>query len=526
LIQKHDARRLHYDFRLELDGVLLSWAVTKGPSLDPSDKRLAVRTEDHPLEYGGFEGTIPKGEYGGGTVMLWDRGTWNPEGDPRTGLERGRLSFTLQGERLNGAWSLVRMQGDAGKHENWLLIKKKDQEARPGGHGGDLLARLTTSVKTRRTMEQIASGKAPARERVAKPAASKVSRASRIHGIQTLIRRYSQVQLATLVKTPPEGEEWLHEIKFDGFRLLGFTSNHIARLRTRNGQDWTDRFPTIQAALESLPVDDAVLDMEAVAMDAHGKSDFQGLQAGYSDRGSYQVVGCVFDLLHLNHADLRPLPLVERKEKLRLLLEESSQESLRYSAHAIGQGGRLLAEACKRGLEGLISKRIDDPYVAGREKSWLKTKCLQRQEFIIVGYSDPRQGERAIGALYLGYRKGNRLHYAGKVGTGFTMQSARGLARRLEGISVRNATIERDAMAHMTSGEWEGIHWVEPVLVCEVAFTEWTRGDRVRHPSFIGLRADKDAADVAQEKATSPPAGTKARAGNGARSNAAKRSNK
>ena len=492
LIQKHDATRLHYDFRLELDGVLLSWAVTKGPSLNPADKRLAVRTEDHPLSYGSFEGTIPKGQYGGGTVMLWDEGTWEPKGDPHAGLKKGRLSFVLRGERLKGGWNLVRMRGDS-KRENWLLIKENDKEARQSGTNGDFLERLSVSVRSGRSMDEIASGQRPVTREKAKVRSA--------DSLSSLLRRYPDVQLATLVDKPPEGDQWLHEIKFDGYRLLGYVSGDAVSLRTRNGKDWTDAFPSITAALGKLKVDDAVLDMEAVVLNDDGKSSFQTLQAALGGGGDpRQIVAFAFDLLHLNGKDLTTLPLTERKEKLRALLETvDRQKSLRYSEHITGQGADMFAKSCETGLEGIVSKKADAPYLAGRQKSWLKTKCAQRQEFIILGYSSARTGERALGALYLGYRKDAALHYAGKVGTGFSMKSARELVDRFEALAVDKPQLTRAEMGGVLRREWESIRWIKPVLLCEVTFTEWTQDGRIRHPSFQGLREDKNTGDVKRE---------------------------
>ncbi len=506
LIQKHDATRLHYDLRLELDGVLLSWAVTKGPSLNPTDKRLAVRTEDHPLSYGSFEGIIPQGEYGGGTVMLWDTGWWEPMSDPHAGLKKGHLAFILRGERLKGRWDLVRMRGDE-KRENWLLIKVDDRYAEKEANG-ELLDDFASSVKTGRSMEEIAGSK------------QKKSSHNSERVLNTLMQRYPEVLLATLVDTPPEGPDWLHEIKFDGYRLLGFVSGGTARLRTRNGKDWTNSFPSISAALEKLKVKDAVLDMEAVILDAQGKSSFQTLQAALGDRGdSSRIVAYVFDLLYLDGKDLTQHPLTERKEKLENLLKRSKQERwLHYSGHVVGQGAEMFAKACEAGLEGIISKVAAAPYVAGRKRSWLKIKCARRQEFIIVGFSDARKGDRALGALYLGYRKDNTLTYAGKVGTGFSMKSARDLTERFAKFATEKPVLSRAETKGMTAGEWRTVHWLKPKLLCEVAFTEWTEDGRIRHPSFQGLREDKDASEVKKEMpvrtgATVKPASTKAKSG-------------
>jgi len=318
LIQKHDATRLHYDFRLELDGVLLSWAVTKGPSLNPADKRLAVRTEDHPLSYGTFEGTIPKGQYGGGTVMLWDEGTWEPKGDPKAGLKKGHLAFTLHGERLKGDWDLVRMHSDA-KKENWLLIKSKDAEARANGEAAGFLNENAYSVTTGRSMDAIASGEKPNTSEKSKTRIPKAARDVAVaqKALSVLEKKYPGVQLATLVDAPPEGEQWLHEIKFDGYRLLGFLSGGEVVLRTRNGLDWTPKFPSVASAIASLKAKDAVLDMEAVVLDEQGKSSFQALQAALGEGGRRdRIVAYSFDLLHLDGDDLTRLSLTERKEKL------------------------------------------------------------------------------------------------------------------------------------------------------------------------------------------------------------------
>lgn len=512
LIQKHDATRLHYDFRLELDGVLLSWAVTRGPSLNPADKRLAVRTEDHPLSYGDFEGTIPKGQYGGGTVMLWDKGTWAPEGDPHEGLRKGHLSFTLHGERLKGGWNLIRMRGNAwgdARKENWLLIKAKDDEASENGAASGFLEDLASSVKSGRSMGAIATGEMPDpaghkkkdHENNGHKNHKKMTPPQTAKQLNALMRQYPSVQLATLVEEPPEGEGWVHEIKFDGYRLLGFMWAGAVCLRTRNGKDWTAKFPSLAAALEKLPAANAVIDMEAVVVDANGKTSFQALQAALGEGGNReQIVAYAFDLLHLDGKDLTGLPLLERKEKLQVLLKDSKSAALRYSEHITGDGGEMLAKSCSLGLEGIVSKQSDAPYRSGREKSWLKSKCARRQEFIILGYSNARKGDRALGALYLGYRQQGDLKYAGKVGTGFSMKSARELAGRMASLAVEKPVLARAAMGGISAAEWQSIHWVKPKLLCEVAFTEWTEDGYIRHPSFQGLREDKEAADVTMEK--------------------------
>lgn len=499
LIQKHDATRLHYDFRLELDGVLLSWAVTKGPSINPADKRLAVRTEDHPLSYGSFEGTIPKGQYGGGTVMLWDQGTWEPRDDPHAGLKKGHLAFILHGKRLRGAWDLIRMRGDE-KRENWLLIKGKDAEAGDGPAAEKFLENLSDSVVTKRSMDEIAGGKAAKKSL---PRGRKESSGTK--SMTQLMKRYPGVQLATLVEEPPEGDDWIHEVKFDGYRVLGFVSEGEVRIRTRNNQDWTGSFPAIVKVLERLDVEDAVLDMEAVVLDSAGKSNFQSLQGALSGGNDPSViVAFAFDLLHLDGKDLTRASLLERKEQLQAMLKRSKTgTALRYSDHVIGDGSKMLAQSCKLGLEGIVSKEASAPYQAGRQRSWLKSKCSQRQEFIIAGFSDAKSGGRSLGALYLAYHQNGDLHYAGKVGTGFTMQSARDLTENFSTLSVARPIFDRTEMREVGAGEWRSIHWVKPELVCEVEFTEWTQDGRIRHPSFQGLREDKPATAIKQEKPVS-----------------------
>ena len=314
------------------------------------------------------------------------------------------------------------------------------------------------------------------------------------------MKRYFEVQLATLVDTPPEGAQWLHEIKFDGYRLLGYVSDGASRLLTRNGKDWTNHFPSLSAAMEKLPVKNAVLDMEAVVLDGNGKSSFQSLQAALGEAGNRgSIVAYVFDLLHIDGTDFTQKPLLERKERLQTLLK-SNKLPLRYSGHVLGQGAEMFAKACETGLEGILSKQAHAPYVAGRQRSWLKIKCSQRQEFIIVGFSDARKGERALGALYLAYKKNGVLQYAGKVGTGFSMQSARELARRLAKIGVKTPVLDRGETVGLGAGEWRAVHWVKPELLCEIAFTEWTEDGHIRHPSFQGLREDKDASQVNKEQ--------------------------
>lgn len=480
VVQKHAARRLHYDLRLELDGVLMSWAVTKGPSLNPADKRLAVRTEDHPLSYAEFEGTIPQGEYGGGTVMLWDVGEWEPASDPHEGLRKGRLSFTLHGRRLHGRWTLVQMWDDRrdSRRENWLLIKDRDESAMTAEAAARFLDEQAYSIKTGRAMEEITARKD-----------GKI--------IKTLEKLY-EVQLATLVETPPQGEEWLHEIKYDGYRLLAFVAGDQVMLRTRNGHDWTDKFPDLRRAFAGLQIQEAVIDLEAVVIDEDGRSNFQALQRALSGEGPAPVIhGWLFDLLYLNGEDWAGKPLIQRKQKLEAVLKEFNHTSpvLHYSDHVSGKGKEMIARSCDMGLEGIISKHARAPYKAGRNKNWLKSKCIQRQEFVIIGYTAAKGGTRAIGALHLGYHHDGRLRYAGKVGSGFNRAEAIKLYDMLQSLATETHPVQSVPKSEMRSARW-----VKPELLCEVAFAEWTSTGRVRHASYRGLRSDKPAEDITRDK--------------------------
>jgi bifunctional non-homologous end joining protein LigD len=488
VVQKHAASRLHYDFRLELDGVLLSWAVTRGPSLNPDDKRLAVRTEDHPLAYGGFEGTIPKGQYGGGTVMLWDQGTWEPHPgkDPRKTLEEGHLHFTLHGARMKGEWLMIRLK-PRGKErgENWLLRKIDDAFA---GGSDDLVGTFLTSVSTERTMEQIAEGldvaKAKSRATQAKPRKGKPP-------------AFRALQLATLVDHVPSGSRWLHEIKYDGYRTLVAVGGGAARAYTRSGLDWSERYPAILAEAAELDVSSALIDGEAVVVQADGRTSFQALQAGLKD--DPQSIGFyAFDLLELDGKDLTDLPLEHRKDKLAALLDGRSGHLI-YSDHVVGRGEELLERMCKSGLEGVVSKRADARYTRGRTATWVKTKCTRRQEFVIVGWTPSDKG-REFRSLLLGTHDGGKLRYAGKVGTGFP-------AALREELMARMAPLEQDEpTVSAPRAEVRGSHWIKPRLVAEIAFAEFTEakgvaGGVLRHPSFLGLRGDKPAKSVVLEEA-------------------------
>ncbi|GGF78417.1 ATP-dependent DNA ligase [Azorhizobium oxalatiphilum] len=530
LIQKHDATRLHYDLRLELDGVLLSWAVTRGPSLVPGEKRLAVHVEDHPVAYGDFEGTIPKGEYGGGTVMLWDRGTWAPIGDAKKGLAKGHLEFELKGEKLTGRWHLVRLRArPREKRDNWLLIKGEDDAARTEADP-DILEDEPNSVKTGRTIPEIAqeapgwssktgpipkakrrageeakangARKAKAKAQAAKaqdeaapdavaapdPAAIRGAKAGRLPG-------FVEPALAKLVAKPPAGKGWLHEIKFDGYRLQARISQGKLRLLTRSGLDWTERFGArVHDALLALPVKSALIDGELVVEGPNGASDFSALQADLSEGRSDRFVFYAFDLMFLNGQDLTGAKLCDRKAALQTLLE-GADHILRFSGDFGDDGALILSHACRLSLEGIVSKRADAPYRSGRTGDFVKAKCSERQEFVIGGYVPSSTGAAAIGSLVLGYGEKGKLRHAGRVGTGFSQTVARDLMKRLKPMRVKDSPFA-DAL---TAEEARDVTFVAPELVAEVEFRAWTADDHIRHASFRGLREDKTAADVKRE---------------------------
>jgi bifunctional non-homologous end joining protein LigD len=504
VVQKHAASRLHYDFRLELNGVLLSWAVPKGPSLDPGEKRLAVHVEDHPLDYGGFEGVIPKGQYGGGTVLLWDRGTWTPEGpEPEAAYRNGVLKFRLDGEKLHGHWALVRMGGKAAteRNENWLLIKERDEQAEPGSDAA-LVEDNPLSVATGRSMEAIAAD----RDRVwdstqgeiagSRPAAP-ARRPARPRGARkrAMPERFAP-QLATLADRPPEGDEWLHEIKYDGYRLLARTEGGAVRLLTRGGLDWTAKFPALARDLAKLPVDSAAIDGEIVSLAPDGTTSFGDLQDAIARADTDGLVFFAFDLLYLDGDDLTGAALEERKEALAALVQPSAG-GLRYSDHQAGRGPDFFAQACGYELEGIVSKRRDRPYRPGRGSDWLKIKCHNQDEFVIIGFTEPSGQRHGFGALILGcYDRDGQLRYAGRVGTGFSDAQLAEMRPQLDSIG------RRDPPAALPKGvSKKGVHWTEPRLVAEVRYSGWTNDRVLRHPAFLGLRLDKTAEEVVCEEA-------------------------
>ena len=514
VIQKHAARALHYDLRLELDGVMKSWAVTRGPSLVPGDKRLAVQVEDHPIDYNKFEGTIPKGEYGGGTVMIWDRGRWQPQDDPHEALKKGHLSFTLDGEKLHGLWHLVRMARRRGeKRDNWLLIKAHDAAAREAGDK-DILEQKPRSVVSGRSMDEIAKGvpkhKPPSKKRAARAAAIKPLRKTEklqqckgdllADAWRAALPAFVKPCLATLAEKAPDGATWIHEIKFDGYRIQARRDGGKVKLLTRRGLDWTKRFPAIAEAVGKLPAGTALIDGELVVEGSDGISSFSLLQEDLKNGRHDRMVFYVFDLMHLDGADLKPLPLATRKAALaRLLAKTGKRGPLRLSLSLTEPGPVLLKHACKMGLEGIVSKRADAAYHSGRGHDWIKTKCSDRQELVVAGFAPSSVDAHAVGALVLGYYARGKLHYAGRTGTGFTRESARELYRKLKALKLAKSALES------VPKEERGVRapvWVEPRLVAEVDFHGWTHGDRVRQASFQGLREDKPAKLVVREVKT------------------------
>ena len=518
VIQKHAARRLHYDVRLELDGTLKSWAVPKGPSLDPNDKHLAVHVEDHPLDYADFEGIIPKGEYGGGTVMVWDRGRWYPDresaADPRQAYREGKLKFRLEGEKLRGGWMLVRIKGrpDEEDKDDWLLFKERDDEARSGEEAA-ITARATDSALTGRTMEQIAAGA----DRVWTGHGEQPGRGAgpadadepgppdpkRIEGARRgALPARLEPELATLVAEAPRGEDWLHEIKLDGYRVMTRLEKGTARLFTRRGADWTSHFPTLLDPVSRVPARQAVLDGEVVYMKEDGRTSFlklaSALQSGTDPDG--RVVYYVFDLLYLDGYDLTRAPLHARKDALRRLLSGfAPAERVRYVDHLEGSGEEFFRETCSFQLEGSIAKRRDAPYRPGRGRDWLKVKCMHRQEFVIGGFTERADAEGGVGALLMGFREEPRgpLRYAGRVGTGWDDRTMRELRGRLDELVQ-----DEPAFVDPPRGrEVRGVQWVRPALVAEIEYLSWTDKGMFRHPSFEGLRLDKPADDVVAERA-------------------------
>ena len=512
VVQKHAARRLHYDFRLELKGVLKSWALPRGPSLDPAQKPLAVHVEDHPLEYGSFEGAIPEGEYGAGTVMQWDCGEWDPIGDPVEGYEKGDLKFCLYGEKLRGAFALVRMKGEAGEGgRNWLLVKKKDAESRPVA-SFNVQSELPFSVASGRTMEQIAEdpqavwtdGRAqPVRDKGKRAATGRTPDPSKLPKARTAaLPKTFAPQLAESARQAPEGEGWLHEVKLDGYRLICRIEDGTARLLTRNGHDWTKRMPAVARAAARMPVTSAILDGEVVVLDSDGLPDFGALQNAFRGEAA-SFTYFVFDVPYAEGFDLRAVPLLERKRFLEELLGVSpmAAPTIHYCEHFRGNGSVVFEHAVELGLEGIISKRASASYVSRRTGDWIKVKHMRRQEFVVGGFTEsPSRG--GFGALLVGsHDPAGQLVYRGRVGTGFDDRTLTDLGAELEKRTRKtppfaNAQADPDART---------ARWVRPELVVEVEFSTWTGDGLLRHPVYRGLRPDVDASDVAGETPTVAP---------------------
>jgi len=515
VIQKHAARRLHYDFRLELDGVLVSWAVPKGPSVDPRDKRLAVHVEDHPVAYGGFEGTIPEGQYGAGTVLVWDRGTWEPVGDPRAGLADGKLVFRLHGHKLAGLWELVKIAKPGERQEAWLLFKKHDEWARPhdeydvvAAHPDSVLARPLPLLESpapapppsraasRRTSRRVAAGADP------------FDVAALEGAVKARLPETLSPQLATLAKAAPTHGDWVYEIKFDGYRLLARLARGRAAILTRGGHDWTHKLGALAEELATLGLRDAWIDGEAVVLDAEGRPHFNLLQNALDGGRAESVVYFAFDLPFANGHDLRGVPLHARRALLARVIEAHGGERLRFSADFPASAAQVLESACAMGLEGVIAKRRDGAYTSARSSDWLKLKCQARQEFVIGGFSDRSDNPRAVGALTLGYfDAAGVLQYAGRVGTGWSSAEATALRTKLAKLVTGRSPFPAGTTRStrwMTRPAAED-HWVRPRLVAEIAFAEWTPDGSVRHASYQGLREDKDARTVGRERAAAPP---------------------
>jgi bifunctional non-homologous end joining protein LigD len=552
VIQKHDASHLHYDFRLELNGVLKSWAIPKGPDLDPANKRLAMQVEDHPLEYGGFEGIIPEGEYGAGTVMLWDKGVWEPIGDPAKGLREGHLKFTVRGEKLQGVWMLVRKGGRKAeeRERRWFLFKERDEFARPGG---SVAEEMPLSVTTGRDLDEIAAqsdrvwgrggearqdkrrsntkpataattarqrrGKKPAssdgvatKRRVSTRASARANGREKANGDRTALEKMladpnvrrgtlpqtQTVELATLVDAAPPGDDWLHEIKFDGYRMLCRVEKGKARFISRNGRDWTEKFPELAEAAGGLAIEQAMLDGEVVALKSDGTTSFQSLQNVFQTGRTSELVYYVFDILHVNGHDVTSASLEVRRDILKLVLSGRRHGSIRYSDAIEGSGREVIDQACHLHLEGIVSKRRGSPYRTGRGLDWLKVKCSKREEFVVGGFTKPSGSRSHFGALSLGYYgRGKKLIYAGRVGTGFTEKTLGALHRKLTKLARASSPFSN---LSGTAGEARDVTWVKPVLVAEVQFSNWTDEGRLRHPSFQGLREDKPASKVIHDE--------------------------
>jgi bifunctional non-homologous end joining protein LigD len=497
VVQKHWATRLHYDFRLELEGTMKSWAVPKGPSYDPNDKRMAMPTEDHPIAYNRFEGTIPAGNYGAGKVIIWDKGTWIPLEDPHKGFRDGKLKFELRGHKLHGHWTLVRMKGRGnGREDPWLLIKERDPFARPAAEFS-LVDEMPDSVQ--RLADRPAPVAAPGR---AEPAAPVAASSGPPEGARPAkLPATLQPELAVLVDEPPrDPEDWVFEIKFDGYRMLARVEGGEIQLVTRNGNDWSSRLAGLVKAMRSMELPDGWYDGEIIMPGKDVPADFQALQGAFDSARTEQIVYYLFDLPYCAGHDLRDVPLVERRAVLQRIVQRKPHANVRFSDVFDAPPQQMLASACQLGLEGVIAKRRDSAYVCRRSSDWIKLKCKLRQEFVIGGWTDPKGARTGIGSLLLGvHEEDGKLRYAGNVGTGFNENTLRDLRSRLDALAA-----ERKPFA-AGSGIPRDAHWVQPELVCEVSFGEWTRDGKIRHSVFHGLRSDKPADAVGEEPVLHEP---------------------
>jgi bifunctional non-homologous end joining protein LigD len=524
VIHKHDARNLHYDFRLELDGTLKSWAVPKGPSLDPKNKRLAVHVEDHPLGYGTFEGSIPEGQYGAGDVIVWDRGIWQPHGDPRETYKSGKLKFTLIGEKLTGDWALVRthLRGSSDK-EQWLLIKEKDEAVRSEaeydivvdkpesvvsgatvGEGRGAAKPASKASKAKAAASAPVAEEKPASKAVKKATSKKASPAKA--AVQKTAAKKSNVpeklmpQLATLMDTPPSGE-WLYEIKFDGYRIMARILDGEVRMITRNGHDWTERLPLQAKAISEMGLGDGWLDGEVVILNDAGLPDFQALQNAFEIGRSKDIVYYLFDAPFLNGDDMRETPVEERRAALKKVLGKQKNRLLRFSDAFSASHRDIIESACSLSLEGVIGKRVGSFYQSRRSPDWIKLKCKLRQEFVIVGFTQPQGTRSGFGALLLAVNEQDAgLVYAGRVGTGFNQRMLTELFEQMKPLEQDTSPLSKK----LTSAQARGVHWIKPTLVGEVEFGEWTREGIIRHASFIAVRSDKPASEVIHEYPKTP----------------------